>query len=153
MKDNADPRSGGGRRRVRVMVTTSKRSAFARTWTDDLPTRGSLKDARGRELPKDSQALIEALTSLPGCVTPIAVTRRHRPAIPPRTCALPAARLPSASNRTGPLAAGRLLAAGEKTVRGLPTAVDRVQDPQEAWEYQGGASSDPQAHLSTASTA
>jgi hypothetical protein len=41
--------------------------------------------------------------------------------------------------------------ADEEADHRLPTAVDRVQDPEEAGEDKGGASSDPQAHLSTTS--
>ncbi|MGP9019936.1 DUF5994 family protein [Streptomyces sp. BR1] len=61
--------------------------------------------------------------------------------IPPGTTAAAAARLmAAATDGTGPQPTASALVAAEAS-RHDPPAADRPQDPEEAWEYEGGASS------------
>ncbi|MER0445855.1 DUF5994 family protein [Streptomyces sp. Edi4] len=61
--------------------------------------------------------------------------------IPPETDASTAARLmAAATDSTGPQLTASALMGAEAALHNA-TAVDRRQDPEEAWEYEGGASS------------
>lgn len=57
-----------------------------------------------------------------------------------------------ANRRREVLSEGGGRPAEDKADHGLPTAVDRVQDPDEPLEYNGGATSNPQAHLCASAT-
>jgi len=70
MKDNAGPASSGDRRRVRVMVTNTSRSAIQRTArADDQAALGGMQNAHAPDVSRTPPELIDPLTALPGCVT------------------------------------------------------------------------------------
>ncbi|MEI5098470.1 DUF5994 family protein [Streptomyces sp. PmtG] len=70
--------------------------------------------------------------------------------IPPGTGADAAARLmAAASDPAGPALTASALMAAEEALHG-DSSVDRVQGPEEAWEYEGGASSTHSVALSVA---
>ncbi|MFL5994658.1 MAG: DUF5994 family protein [Streptomyces sp.] len=155
----------------------------------DGPSRGLLDGAwwpRSRDLLRELPALTDALDSVWGRITRIAVNPEHWPVIPrkvpvighvvkvgwftpeidpntllllsygtgrwdllvvpPETGAESAARLmAAASDYDAPPLTASMLIAADRAGRTVSTA-DRPLDPDEAWEYEGGACTRPQRY-------